>query len=1205
VLGLLFSTAALVGILAVPVGHTETKDSFGVDLPPAACVQVPPEIQGTPAAVRLLVLGYQRPAADTLAQQLLAEAEQRFGERSLEAAEALDLLVWAVGPQKRAARARPLAERAFAIKDSLLPAEDPRRAPSLDHLALLAFVAGDTARAWALAERARALREAAYGPQHPEVALSLRLFGDLKWFACEPESAWALYERALAIQDRTLDPYDPEIQFTLLRIENNLGTIPGLPYQRVIGHMRRSLAIIEHHFGPRRHATLLERLGLGQFLSPLAPQEAESLLLTTVAIADSTYAPPHYWLERMYEELINLYVNQFDRAKGMRAAAAGLERFPKGDVPAIAGLFYEMAGDYERAVAAYSRADSQDVAALAFRGRCRLALGAYDAALEDLERAMAVVDAWPKREFRGCEINAMARQAYGQFARLEYAWALALLGDHARSRREFEQVIEVVEPLVGGPESWLGGTVATVRSRFGDALLMMGDPRAALAQFQEAERVGSTGRSLGDAGSLGALLGQARAQRDLGHDAEAGALFARCLEIEGRTLPADHPLVATTLEGLAELERGAGQLALARRHLAQAAAIDEGLYGVAHPRVAGVLSSLAEVELEMGNAAAALANALRAETASRAHTQLVAQSLSERQALGFAGRRRGGLDGVLTAATTLATPEAARESWDALIRSRALVLDEMGARHQAVHFGGDAVAESLARELGRARTRLAHLTVREGGWPLALPAQQGPQAPPGASELSALFQDAQAEKERLEEALARRSAAFRRERERAAVGYAEVAGSLAPDAAIVAFVRYQPAATGGRAGGATAPPSPDAGSRPQYAAFVLRGRTDAPRLVPLGAAESIEWAVRSWRQSAASPTVSPDALRRAGGLLRALVWDPLAPHLGPARRVFLVPDGELHLVHFAALPSGGDTYLVEGGPTLHHLSAERDLVPQEEAASGSGLFALGAPDYDQRGAAAEPLLAAAYRGPRSSCESFRSQTFAPLPATALEVREVGELWQAAHAGAGADTLLAEAATEARLKRAAPGHRVLHVATHGFVLGGACRVAPTARGLGGYTPVPPAPKDIGENPLLLSGLALAGANQRDQAGPDEEDGILTAEEIAALDLSGTEWAVLSACETGLGEVRAGEGVFGLRRAFQVAGVRTLIMSLWAVEDEATRAWMRELYRARLERGLDTAEAVRAASLAVLAERRAKGLSTHPFHWGAFVAAGDWR
>jgi CHAT domain-containing protein len=111
-------------------------------------------------------------------------------------------------------------------------------------------------------------------------------------------------------------------------------------------------------------------------------------------------------------------------------------------------------------------------------------------------------------------------------------------------------------------------------------------------------------------------------------------------------------------------------------------------------------------------------------------------------------------------------------------------------------------------------------------------------------------------------------------------------------------------------------------------------------------------------------------------------------------------------------------------------------------------------------------------------------------------------------------------------------------------------------------------------------------------------------VAALELSGVEWAVLSACETGVGEVRSGEGVLGLRRAFESAGARTLITSLWAVEDAATRDWMRHLYEGRAQ-GLATADAVRRASLRMIESRRAAGRTTHPFVWGGFVAAGDWR
>jgi CHAT domain-containing protein len=144
----------------------------------------------------------------------------------------------------------------------------------------------------------------------------------------------------------------------------------------------------------------------------------------------------------------------------------------------------------------------------------------------------------------------------------------------------------------------------------------------------------------------------------------------------------------------------------------------------------------------------------------------------------------------------------------------------------------------------------------------------------------------------------------------------------------------------------------------------------------------------------------------------------------------------------------------------------------------------------------------------------------------------------------------------------------------------------------------------ENPLLLSGLALAGANRRQAAASDEDDGILTAEEVASLDLGGVEWAVLSACDTGVGQIKTGEGVFGLRRAFQVAGAHTVIMSLWSVDDEATREWMRVLYEGRFQKHLTTADAVRAASVAMLQNRRAKSQSTNPFYWAAFVALGNW-
>ena len=175
------------------------------------------------------------------------------------------------------------------------------------------------------------------------------------------------------------------------------------------------------------------------------------------------------------------------------------------------------------------------------------------------------------------------------------------------------------------------------------------------------------------------------------------------------------------------------------------------------------------------------------------------------------------------------------------------------------------------------------------------------------------------------------------------------------------------------------------------------------------------------------------------------------------------------------------------------------------------------------------------------------------------------------------------ATEETLK-AISGPQLLHVATHGFFL-------------------PPAPstgdpsKRTSDNPLLRSGLIMTGANKLQSI---EEDGVLTALEAAGLDLWGTELVVLSACETGVGQVEAGEGVFGLRRALVIAGSESQLLSLWQVDDEATKTLMVGFYK-RLLNGAERGGALRTMQLRMLREAD----YAHPYYWASFIPAGDWR
>lgn len=204
-------------------------------------------------------------------------------------------------------------------------------------------------------------------------------------------------------------------------------------------------------------------------------------------------------------------------------------------------------------------------------------------------------------------------------------------------------------------------------------------------------------------------------------------------------------------------------------------------------------------------------------------------------------------------------------------------------------------------------------------------------------------------------------------------------------------------------------------------------------------------------------------------------------------------------------------------------------------------------------------------------------------------------------------LCAEAASEERLKQELPRHTLIHIATHGFFNPeGTVSMWDFAHtleegellGLERETTAL-----VGRFPGLLTGLVCAGSNESAPAGRD--DGLLTAEEVLWLDLSAVDLVVLSACESALGERRSGEGFIGLRRAFGLAGARTVLSSLWSVKDRSTSDLMQLFYQNLWLRGQTRAEALRNAQLDILARNRAAEADPLPSTWGAFVLSGEWR
>jgi CHAT domain-containing protein/tetratricopeptide (TPR) repeat protein len=343
-----------------------------------------------------------------------------------------------------------------------------------------------------------------------------------------------------------------------------------------------------------------------------------------------------------------------------------------------------------------------------------------------------------------------------------------------------------------------------------------------------------------------------------------------------------------------------------------------------------------------------------------------------------------------------------------------------------------------------------------------------------------------------------------------------------------------------------------------YAAFVLcKGQATAR--VELGAVRLINRAIEAWRGDLDSSS-APEEVRR-------LVWDPIEKRLpSSVNTVYLCPDDVLTRLPWAALPGRRHGAVLLEDYALAVVPSGLSLLDQLTASSTTQtrqglLLAVGAVRYDAQPAACAAGEALAATTIRGAVRGDKRLSWPPLAGT---VQELSALKEAAGTRETLQLGGNEASTS-RILAELPRARWAHLATHGFFADPQFRsimhvdATQFDRGL---SPSGERRTIGGRNPLVLSGLVFAGANlpqKEDKWGvPQGDGGILTAEAIATLPLDDLELVVLSACETGLGDVAGGEGVFGLQRAFHTAGARNVVASLWKVDDLATAVLMRLFY-----------------------------------------------
>jgi CHAT domain-containing protein/tetratricopeptide (TPR) repeat protein len=1061
-----------------------------------------------------------------------------------------------------------------------------------------------------IAERTLVIKERHLGGAHPDLVAILGHLGESLSEVPDAMRAIAMARRAVKIaeQSKRLSPSD------LVHALDTLGLVlsKGGGHDEAIAVLERSLQI---------------RAGVG---SSFHRSETRTLeLLATTLQTKGEYAAARPFAERA------LAAHQANDADGSSVAALNVyarQLWFEGRAPEARHWSEKALGIAETRLRPQHPAIVDALinlaAALVIAGDLQPARALQQRALDIAERE------WAPDHYRTAAcLNDLANSDL-------------LLGNYSEARYEFERALNIAQKRFGRVHEWVATHVhnlALVDAHLGDFVSAMRQHAEAVAIWEEVRGVdhpfvavaltelAGAMRAHGNVAQAVPLLDRALRIRErslgpehrdvaqtladlaatlsqLGQTDHAQELALRALAVWERTDAPDAPDFATALALYADLQAARGDPATARRYFERALAIRAKTFGPTHPAFADTQIRLAIVLATLGNAASAIQIARAGEDTGREHLRLMVRSLPERESLNYAVSRPRALDLILSLVRTV--PDAATSALDAVIRSRALVLDEMVSRIQSVSATSADVAD-LRTQLLSARQRFANLVVR------------GPQGQ-AIEGYSALIDEAKTAKEAAERALAERSARFRAELSFERAGLDDIRRAMPAGSALLSFVRYRHTTF-------AAPPArsaPSSAEVPSYLAFVVRPDRE-PIVVPLGSASAIDLLVAQWRSH-----VSADSLRRAPGdasaaarasgiQLRRAIWDELAGHIGDATTVFVVPDDALSLVPLVALPGKKSEFVLEEAPVIHYLTAERDLVQAgaREPEPSQGLLAVGGPAFDDESnfttngidETAGPVAphTRPLRSTQSQCDSFQTMQFRPLAGTLQEVQDVAQLWRGISAARAARVLVSNEATERLFKQEAPRHQVIHLATHGFFLGASCpSTTEGLRAVGGLVSgsgsrTREVPQAVTDSPLLLSGVALAGANRRASAGGGDEDGILTAEEVSGLDLSGVRWAVLSACNTGVGEVRASEGVFGLRRAFQIAGARTVIMSLWSVEDDATRLWMRELYDGRLTKGLNTADAVREASVTLLRTRRAAGQSTHPFYWAAFVAAGDWR
>lgn len=662
------------------------------------------------------------------------------------------------------------------------------------------------------------------------------------------------------------------------------------------------------------------------------------------------------------------------------------------------------------------------------------------------------------------------------------------------------------------------------------------------------------------------LINLGSARLDTGKMADAEKFFLRAQTIQEKTVGRDHPLMFQIHQAMGILEQKRNNWVQAEERHNKAIAVLEKAFGKMHPDIVAPLKSLAVILTRRKDLDGARKTLERAGNIGEKHTALL-------MAVGTKNQKIAWLETTAPLWSMVVehhlrreptNPVAARMALEYTWRRKGRALDAVTSNlAYARRLSGE--KKAAFDKLRASQQALANMTVR------GIPAGEDPAK--WVVQVERLTKEIEEQQDFVNTQIPEQKLAS------TPATVAAMQAMLTKDAAYVEIIKHSLGWLN----------LPGEQSQAQYTAYILKSEGE-PKAVALGDVAEIDAAVARLREALAEPTRNDvQSLSKA---LEALTMRPLREHLSGIHQLVIAPDGALNFIPFEALMDAQGHYWIEN-LSISYVTSGRDVFRWPlKSPSRSGPMIVANPDFG-----------AIQRSPTKSGNDRSVDRigvsrlgFLPLPGTAQEGEAIAKQFRGA-------ALHTEKKANKSVLMSVAGPKVLHIATHGFFLdeSSAEEVAGT-RGFTIEAEAPPSEERAGTqpppprvSPMLRSGMALSGANER---GQTRGDGILTAFEASGLDLEGTKLVVLSACETGLGKMTQSDGVMGLRRAFVLAGAETTVMSLWKVDDEATRDMMIGYYR-RLEAGGGRSESLREVRLQMM---HAKATS-HPFYWASFIVSGN--